>query len=65
MTGTAGVRTAAILMAVALMCTHTSGAAAQTGVFSGDLSELSDEEVSQRYDFIKQRLDEGQQNSQI
>jgi hypothetical protein len=52
-------------MAVALMCTLASGAAAQTGVFSGDLSELSDEEVSQRYDFIRQRLDEGQRNSQI
>jgi len=63
--GTNRLRTAAFLIAIAFICVPASGAAAQTGVFSGDLSKLSDEEVGLRYDFIKQRLDAGQRNSQI
>lgn len=58
-------RAAVILMTTALLCAHASGASAQTGALSGDLSSLSDQEVGQRYDFIKQRLDDGQLNSQI
>lgn len=62
---TQGRRTAAILISMALIGAYASSATAQTGAFSGDLSELSDEEVGLRYNFIKQRLDEGQLNSQI
>ncbi len=58
-------RTAPLLIAAALVCAHAAGAADQSGAISGDLSGLSDQEVDRRYDFIRERLDAGQRNSQI
>ena len=62
---TNGFLTTAILVIVGLFYSFAGAASAQSGALSGDLSRLSDQEIGQRYDFIKQRLDEGQLNSQI
>ncbi len=62
---TSAARTASLLIAAALVCAHAAGAADQSGAISGDLSGLSDQEVDRRYDFIRERLDAGQRNSQI
>ena len=58
-------RAAAFLIAAVLAWAQPGEADSQSGALSGDLSELSDEEVGRRYDFIRQRLDEGQRRSQI
>jgi hypothetical protein len=42
----------------------SSGGSAQ-GAYSGDLAQLSDEELDQRTQFISERLDDGQLHSQI
>lgn len=54
-----------ILITALLLWAQAAAADTPSGRLSGDLAELGDEEVGLRYDFIKQRLDEGQRKSQI